>query len=533
MDRSVDRRDARLTRLTLPGRIGAAVCVALVLAVLSAGLVWPLIRLLDAAGLSAETVTSARFRGIWWFTIWQAVASTVLALAVGLPLTWALSTWRWPGQWMVRAVTITPFVLPPVVIGLAVAYALPGTGRTGVGWLLAGHVVVNLAVVVRMVGPAWLQLDDTPRQAARTLGAGPMRAFTSVTVPMLRRAIAGAAAVVLLFCLSSFGMAKLLLGGTRSTIEVEIARQALQLTRADRAAALGMAQLVLAVMVMCAAAWFGRRSAAGTSSMTPRRVRTARQRLAVMLAVIPVSVVVAWPLGALVYRSVVSHGEIDLSGYRSLTEHRRSSALTHAPIDSIVISIRYAVIAALITVVVATAAVLVSSRRYGPAITAIITVPMAISAVLLGLGALLATRWVPYRWESIAVPLTHAVIALPLAYRSMDAVASTIDADVRAAAALAGASPTRVWWWIDRPILQRAMLSGAALAAAVSLGEFGAATFLARADSPTVPVAIVRLLGRPGAINLRIALAMAVVLMVMVSTAVVAADRLGRVDRRR
>jgi thiamine transport system permease protein len=115
----------------------------------------------------------------------------------------------------------------------------------------------------------------------------------------------------------------------------------------------------------------------------------------------------------------------------------------------------------------------------------------------------------------------------------MDAVASTIDADVRAAAALAGASPSQVWWWIDRPILQRAMLSGAALAAAVSLGEFGAATFLARADSPTVPVAIVRLLGRPGTINARMALALAVVLMIMVSSAAVAADRFGRMDGRR
>ena len=68
-------------------------------------------------------------------------------------------------------------------------------------------------------------------------------------------------------------------------------------------------------------------------------------------------------------RAIVSHGAVDLSGYRSLTDHQRSSALAHAPIDSIVISIRYAMIAALITVVVATAAVLVSSRRYGPAIT--------------------------------------------------------------------------------------------------------------------------------------------------------------------
>ena len=58
------------------------------------------------------------------------------------------------------------------------------------------------------------------------------------------------------------------------------------------------------------------------------------------------------------------------------------------------------------------------------------------------------------------------------------------------------------------------------LAAAVSLGEFGATLFIARPDRPTIPVAIYRLLGRPGSANFGQAMALSTVLMVVTALAV-------------
>ena len=72
------------------------------------------------------------------------------------------------------------------------------------------------------------------------------------------------------------------------------------------------------------------------------------------------------------------------------------------------------------------------------------------------------------------------------------------------------------------------MIAAGGLACAVSLGEFGAASFLARADGPTVPLVIARLLGRPGEASFGVAAAMAVVLVVMTTTLVAAVDRGGR-----
>ena len=68
---------------------------------------------------------------------------------------------------------------------------------------------------------------------------------------------------------------------------------------------------------------------------------------------------------------------------------------------------------------------------------------------------------------------------------------------------------------MDLPIATRALLVGAVFAFTISMGEFGATLFIARPDTPTMPVAIYRLLGQPGALNYGQALAMSTLLMLV------------------
>ncbi len=90
-----------------------------------------------------------------------------------------------------------------------------------------------------------------------------------------------------------------------------------------------------------------------------------------------------------------------------------------------------------------------------------------------------------------------------------------------------GARATRAFLTAYGPVLRVVIVGSAALAGAVSLGEFGAATFLGRAAGPTVPVQIVRLLGRPGEQSLGVAAALAVVLVGLTLVLVLIVDRLG------
>ena len=89
-----------------------------------------------------------------------------------------------------------------------------------------------------------------------------------------------------------------------------------------------------------------------------------------------------------------------------------------------------------------------------------------------------------------------------------------------------GASPWKVWWQVEAPIVSRAALIGGLYAFAISLGEFGATSFLARPDIPTLPVAIYRFLSQPGDANYGQALAMATLLLILCSLAMVIIERI-------
>jgi len=78
-----------------------------------------------------------------------------------------------------------------------------------------------------------------------------------------------------------------------------------------------------------------------------------------------------------------------------------------------------------------------------------------------------------------------------------------------------GATPLRVWWEIDLPLMMPAIIVSTIFAMTISLGEFGASTFLSRPAYPTLPVAIYRYISQPGALNYGQALAMSTLLMLV------------------
>ena len=154
--------------------------------------------------------------------------------------------------------------------------------------------------------------------------------------------------------------------------------------------------------------------------------------------------------------------------------------------------------------------------------------PLGTSAVTVGFGLLIAFARPPLdlRGAWIMVPLAHTLVAVPLVLRTVLPVLRSIDPRLRQVAATLGSRPVRAWASVDLPLLRRGLVVGAALAFAVSMGEFGATAFLARSDTPTLPVQVVRLLSRPGEVPYGAAMALATVLMVVTATAVLGAEAL-------
>jgi thiamine transport system permease protein len=154
--------------------------------------------------------------------------------------------------------------------------------------------------------------------------------------------------------------------------------------------------------------------------------------------------------------------------------------------------------------------------------------PLGTSAVTFGLALFLAFGMsvsAP-RWYPLLIPLAHALIALPFVLRLIEPALRSIPPNLKWAAATLGASPRRVWREVELPIIRRAAATAFVYAFAISLGEFGATSFLTRPDIPTLPIAVYRYLSLPGTLNFGQAMAMAVVLLVVCAASMFLVDRL-------
>jgi thiamine transport system permease protein len=113
---------------------------------------------------------------------------------------------------------------------------------------------------------------------------------------------------------------------------------------------------------------------------------------------------------------------------------------------------------------------------------------------------------------------------VPFVVRGALGVVRSIPPELRHAAATLGASPVRAWTTTTLPLLRRALANGAGLAAAISLGEFGASSFLSRSGRDTLPIAIERLLGRTGSVFQAQAFALSTILAVATIAIVLLVD---------
>jgi thiamine transport system permease protein len=493
-------------------------------------------------GAVAEVLTRDRTLRVLAFTLWSAASGTVAAVLLGLPAAYVLHRTAFPLRRFLRSALLVPFVLPTVVVGVAFRQLLGEGGPLGFLGLdgtpvaiVLGLVFFNVAVVIRVVGGAWESLDRRAEQAAATLGASPLQVFRTVTLPRLRPAIVSAASVVFLFCATAFGIV-LTLGGTRyATVETEIYLLTVQLFDLPAAAALAVLQLVV-VVVLLLAAQRTRAPRVPVARVPARPRRPGRADAVPVLATLLLLVYVALPVAALVTGSLRVDGGWSLANYEALRTTGDRQALQVPVTDALLNSLRTAVDATwmavgtglLVALAVTRRSRSRAERRIRGALDGLFMLPLGVSAVTLGFGFLITLDQPPLdlRDSPLLVPIAQALVALPLVVRTLVPVLAGVDDRQRQAAASLGAGPLRTLATVDLPLLWKPLLAGAGFAFAVSLGEFGATSFLAREEFPTMPIVIFRLLGHPGAMNYGMALAASVVLAAATAVVMLLVERL-------
>jgi len=513
--------------------------------------------------------TSPLTRRALWFTLWQAGLSTLLTLALGLPGAYLFARFDFRGKRLLQALAGIPFVMPTLVVAAAFNALLGPRGWINLGLsellnaasppiqftqtlaaILVAHVFYNTTIVLRTVGDFWARLDPDLSKAARSLGASAFQAALKITFPLLLPAILTAALLVFIFDFSSFGVI-LILGGPRfTTLEVEIFYQTTSLFNLPLAAALSVIQLgfnlVLTVLYTRLSNRISRPLSLRSRRITQRPLRGWRQRMAAGAALIVIFSLLLTPLFALAVRSVTrlepERGEttveqgFTLDFYRALNEDSQQSAFYGPPAEAIRTSLTYAAGTVLLSLLLGLPAAWALARQGGSFLTRvfdpIIMLPMGTSAVTLGLGFIVALSGPPLALSTspLLIPFAHTLVAFPFTVRSLTPALRSIEPRLRQAAATLGATPGQVIRYIDLPLIGRAMLVAATFAFTISLGEFGATAVIARPEYATIPIAIYRFLGQPGAMNYGQALALSTILMLVCAGGLLAIERLRIAD---
>ena len=468
------------------------------------------------------------------FSLLEATASTLLTVALGVPLAWAFGRYQWKGLQLKRALLFLPFVTPPIVaaVGFLALLSPDGIlykigfdlhGESGfmrflserTGWeepghfvaLVVAHVWFNLSLMIRFVEPVVAQLDPAWEEQLALLPAGRSKhnRLQHLWMPVLGPATLVAAAYTFFFSFTSFALVKWLapsantmesllgeMGGTAGIAGYRVETSL---------AVLGIAtlQMLLMLAMLVLAGRFERQHSQVLSMHheVANRARYGRPSRPLSWFVNGTIVLLLAPLVSVVIASFRVTTRSD-SGFRSswtLEGRKRawSGDLSTVPVmEALTNSLTYAGLAVLIALPLgyAVASCLVTlrlqgRRRLAGLLDSLCMLPLSMSAVMVGLGMVAGIlRWFPGMFTFPYLPvLPHVMLVLPFVIRLMVPAIERIDPMYSEQASLLPLSSVSFWWHARGSFLLVPATMAASLCLAFSIGEFGATFLVVRVGS--------------------------------------------------
>lgn len=220
------------------------------------------------------------FAGVLGFSLMLAIAVAAVCVALGLPFTYLLTRMSRKAQvvWLVALLSVLS--LSEVIIGFAWSTLFSRTaGITNLlvmiglmeksvalmpnfAAVLTGMTYQALPYTVLVLYPALVRLDPTLTEAARTLGASPLRAFFTVVVPALRNTILATLIMVFIFALGSYLLPQILGRPQHWTLSVLITDQAIYQSNMPFAAAMAVFLVLVTLGMVALTLFVGRKGEA-------------------------------------------------------------------------------------------------------------------------------------------------------------------------------------------------------------------------------------------------------------------------------
>ena len=197
-----------------------------------------------------------------WLSVRVAAMAVALSLVPGIIVGWLLARWRHPLKTALQGLVMLPLVLPPVVTGYLLLFALGRSQPLGKLWhsLTGGHLsyttsacviaaaVVGFPLLVEAIRLSMLGIDPRLEQVSRSLGRGPVDTFFRVTLPLSLPGLTAGAILSFARALGEFGATIVLAGNVAGeTRTIPVAVYTLLNMRDGEAAALQLVGISIAL----------------------------------------------------------------------------------------------------------------------------------------------------------------------------------------------------------------------------------------------------------------------------------------------
>jgi thiamine transport system permease protein len=405
--------------------------------------------------------------------------SAVVSLVLGYPI----------GNWLaglrklrrsVTAVLLLPFLLPAFLVGLAfrpLLGELLDDSNFGILAIVFAHAFMNAGFIAVVTASSLVPRDQL--EAAQLDGASGLQTRLQIQLPQQLPALSAAGLLVALYSATSYGLVITLGQGAVQTLETQIVIAALQQLDLATAGTLALLQTLMTIAFFVLSRRLG---ATPTTLFGEVESQPSRSVLGSGLGLGLIGLI-GLVVGGVFTRAASGPGLVE--NFANLGSRGARDILNLSVLDAAGNSLRNLLVATTISMAVAW---LLSSRRVGLGVLA----PIGVSPVVIGLAALVLSGYLPIAVSGswLLLPIVQSVFLVPLAFQIISPARKSMSGELIEAAKLDGANGIQLFGLIELPTLRKPLLAAAAIVSLGSLGEFGAASFLAYGSEATLPLAM-------------------------------------------
>ncbi len=430
---------------------------------------------------------------IFKFTTYQAILSTMLAVAMGLPGAYLIGRTRFKFKGIFAALSTVPFVMPSISMtlgfisffghnGLLNAYFLwpifhvrfePLFTLLGV---VMGNAFYNFPLTMVIVGGAISTLDPVYAEAAKIDGASRLKSFIFVELPILLPSIIASALLIFIYCFTSFAVMLVIGGAQFSTLEVQIYMYLTTLL--DFKGAIGLTLIQIFFIGLIASLFSILRRSTGTFSQEISRVNSKFPSWG-FFYILGIFIFVFGPIISQVFSGFwnFQNSTFTLEWFERLFSGRMDPYIGNSIFLSIFWTLVFSTLSAVLTIILSITAAHAVTKIKAPIFDALFTSALAVSPVTLAFGYLVIQNYIPLSFPLEIIPI-YTMLSFPIGFQTLLSGWQRFPSEIDEAASVDGANWIQKTFMIRIPILKPQIISTFFFSFAISMGEMGATLVL-------------------------------------------------------